>query len=75
MNICIKVFYRPLFSFLLTRYLGVKSMGYMVAWTVKNLRATQEDLGSTPGSGICPGEGNGSPLWCSCLGNPMDRGT
>ena len=21
-----------------------------------------------------PGEGNGSPLQCSCLGNPMDRG-
>ena len=21
-----------------------------------------------------PGEGNGYPLWYSCLGNPMDRG-
>ena len=21
-----------------------------------------------------PGEGNGKPLQCSCLGNPMDRG-
>ena len=21
-----------------------------------------------------PGEGNGSPLYCSCLGNPLDRG-
>ena len=32
------------------------------------------DLGSVPGSGRSPGEGNGSPLQCSCLENPMDRG-
>ena len=25
-------------------------------------------------SGRSPGEGNGNPLQCSCLGNPMDRG-
>ena len=30
--------------------------------------------GSIPGSGSSPGEGNGSPLQYSCLGNPMDRG-
>ena len=24
--------------------------------------------------GRTPGEGNGNPLQCSCLGNPMDRG-
>ena len=28
---------------------------------------------STPGSGRCPGEGNGNPLQSSCLGNLMDR--
>jgi len=27
-----------------------------------------------PGLGRSPGEGNGSPLQYSCLGNPMDRG-
>ena len=32
------------------------------------------DPGSIPGSGRCPGEGNGSPLQCSCLENPMDGG-
>ena len=32
------------------------------------------DLGSTPGSGRPPGEGNGSPLQCSCLESPMDGG-
>ena len=32
------------------------------------------DLGSVPGSGRFPGEGNGNPLQYSCLENPMDRG-
>ena len=32
------------------------------------------DLGSIPGSGGSPGGGNGNPLQCSCLENPMDRG-
>ena len=32
------------------------------------------DLGSIPGSGRSPGEGNGNPLKYSCLENPMDRG-
>jgi len=31
-------------------------------------------VGSIPGSGRSPREGNGNPLQCSCLGNPMDRG-
>ena len=32
------------------------------------------DLGSIPGSGRSPGEGNGNPLQYSCLENPTDRG-
>ena len=31
------------------------------------------DPGLVPGSGRSPGEGNGNPLQCSCLENPMDR--
>ena len=31
------------------------------------------DLGSIPGSGRFPGEGNGKPLQYSCLRTPMDR--
>ena len=31
------------------------------------------DLGSIPGLGRSPGEGNGNPLQYSCLQNPMDR--
>ena len=30
------------------------------------------DLGSTPGLGRSPGEGNGNPLQYSCLENSMD---
>ena len=30
------------------------------------------DLGSMPGSGRSPGEGNGNPFQYSCLKNPMD---
>ena len=39
---------------------------------VKNLPINAGDLGSIPGLGQFPGEGNGSPLQYSCLENPMD---
>ena len=32
------------------------------------------DPGSIPRSGRSPGEGNGNPLQCSCLENPLNRG-
>ena len=41
---------------------------------VKNPPANAGDTGSTHGSGITSGEGNGNPLQYSCLENPMDRG-
>ena len=31
------------------------------------------DVGWIPASGRYSGVGNGNPLQCSCLGNPMDR--
>ena len=40
----------------------------------KDLPASAEDTGLIPRLGRSPGEGNGNPLQCSCLGNPMDRG-
>ena len=42
---------------------------------LKNLPANagdEGDVGSIPGSGRCPEEGNGNPLQYSWLGNPMD---
>ena len=44
---------------------------------VRNLPASAgdaRDVGSIPGSGRSPGEGNCTPLQYSCLGNPRDRG-
>ena len=41
---------------------------------VKNPPAKAGDTGSIPGTGRSPGEGNGNPLQCSCLENPMDGG-
>ena len=37
---------------------------------VKNLPASAGDVGSIPGLGRSPGEGNGNPLHYSCLENP-----
>ena len=34
-----------------------------------------EGMGSIPGSGRSPGEGNVNPLQYSFLGNPMDKGS
>ena len=41
---------------------------------VKNLPANAGDMGSIPGGGRSPGEGNGNPLQYYCRGNPMGRG-
>ena len=44
---------------------------------VKKLPANEGDagdMGSMPGLGRSPGEGNGNPLQYSCPGNPMDSG-
>ena len=41
---------------------------------VKEYACNAEDLGSIPGSGRSPGEGNGNLLQYSCLENSMDRG-
>ena len=40
---------------------------------VKNPPANAGNTGLIPGSGRSSGEGNGNPLQCSCLGNPMER--
>ena len=42
---------------------------------IKNPPANAGDVGSIPGSGRSPGEGDGNSLQCSCLGNLMNTGT
>ena len=39
-----------------------------------NSACNEGDLGSIPGSGRCPGGGNGNPFQYSCLENSMDGG-
>ena len=48
-----------------------------MAQTVKNLpdnAGDAGDMGSIPGSGRSPGEGNGYPLQYFCLKNSIERG-
>ena len=40
---------------------------------VKNSPANAGEVDSIPGSGRSTGGGNGNPLQCSCLKNPMNR--
>ena len=40
----------------------------------KEVICQARDLGSVPGSGRAPGEGNGNSLQYSCLENPSGRG-
>ena len=48
-------------------------VGFPSDSVVKNLPVNVGDVGSIPGPGRSPGEGNGNPLQYSCMENPMDR--
>ena len=54
-------------------YLGW-SWASLVAQRLKRLPGMQESWVRSLGSGRSPGEGNGNPLQCSCLENPMEGG-
>ena len=47
-------------------------LGFPGGSVVNNLPANTEDTGLIPGSGTSPGQGNGSPLQYSYLGNHRD---
>ena len=49
-------------------------MGFLGSLMVKNPSANQKTWLQSL-SGRSPGEAKGNSLQCSCLGNPMDRGT
>ena len=62
-----------------------KSQTWLSNWTIVLMGASRwlsdkefscqcRGMGSIPGPGRSSGKGNGNPLQCSCLGNPMDRG-
>ena len=51
----------------------LQSMDLPCSSDSKESASNAGDLGSISGLGRSPGEGNGNPLWYSCLENPMDR--
>ena len=52
---------------------GHSLLGFPGGSVDKESTCNAGDLNLIPGWGQSPGEGNGNPLQCSCLGNPMDR--
>ena len=52
----------------------IMGLGFPGGSEVKASACKAGDLGSIPGSGRAPGEGNGNPLQYSCLENPMEGG-
>ena len=63
MNVCFSYLSFPIYP-----------LAFLGGSVVKKLPADVGYMGSTPGSGRSPREGNGNTLQCSCLENPMDRG-
>ena len=47
------------------------SLGFLGGSDGKVSACNARDMGSVPGWGRCPAEGNGNPLQYSCLENPM----
>ena len=66
--------YLYLSIYLLSTYVLYICVGFLNVSVVKNSLANAGDVGSVPGLGRSPGEGNGNPLQYSCLGNPQNRG-
>ena len=61
------------------RYFSIKPFcftlaGFLGGSAGKESACSAGDLGSIPGLGRSPGDGNGNPLQYSCLGNPTGRG-
>ena len=57
---------------------SITTWASQMALVIKNPPVNAGDIrnaGSIPGLGRLPGGGQGNPLQCSCLENPVDRGT
>ena len=59
-------------SYLVMSYLSGNELGFPGGSEGKASVYNAGDLGSIPGLGRFPGEGNGNPLQYSCPENPMD---
>ena len=56
------------------RFQNIIKLYYIYSSVSKDSACNAGDLGSIPGLGRSPREGNGNPLQCYCPENPMDRG-
>ena len=78
LNVVIKISFLGSSSFLLAEKVKfweeAEDLGFPGGLAGKASARNAGDLGSIPGSGRSPGEGNGNPLQYSCLENPMDGG-
>ena len=61
-----------MYSFLNSTYFSTTGLPRWLSG--KESTCIARDAGSIPESGRSSGEGDGSPLQDSCLGNPMDTG-
>ena len=59
---------------LFMEYWVIRVLGFPDGSDGKVSACNAGDMGSIPGSGRSPGEGNGNPLQYFCLGNSMDGG-
>ena len=69
--------YSPIFFILMSQFLPsilMRVQGFPGGSEVKVSACNVGDLGSIPGLGRSPGEGNVNPLQNSCLENTMDGG-
>ena len=55
-------------------YAYISDLGFPGSPVGKESTCNAGDVGSIPGLGRSSVVGNGNPLQCSCLENPMDRG-
>ena len=54
--------------------MSITPMGFLHNSVDKEPACYAGEVGSIPGLGRSPGEGNSNPLQYSCLESPMDRG-
>ena len=74
-DICFNTLYDFIFfSWVIFKNWCIIALGLPWLLSCKESSCNAGDVGSILGLGRSPGEGNGNPLQCSCLENPMDRG-
>ena len=67
-------FHHWVWCWLWVSHIRMACIGFPCGSAGKEAARNAGDLGSIPGLGRSPAEGNGNPLQCSYLENPMDRG-